>query len=599
MIVTNGTNNIINGCFPGTKQAQNAPARDYQQDFAIRCVAQIKEHRKGMSQPGDEIRFIVPSATQSGKTRAMILTCVEYRMELILESLKKGLKGEDFMIIVLSFSARDVNDQTIDDFAEPGLGIDVDAALRNAITTYASRGKTYNNYIHPGNIWSPSTSAILARAKSIRKNGGHIIWINDEADHSTGGEKDKNGVYHSKLREYVKQNDIPLFDIQPPAVRKSWEVGFHVTASLAHLLPLIQDESLVPSSRMRYFELDPGYSGLDTLNNHGFFRDNKPFIGRSNEPKLVQLLLGRMSEDFRKEDPLYHLVRAQGPLRNMLKSAWESAGGCAEEYDCSGKGRSINTLSQRLNQKPDVPTLILLKRGFSRGSRIFTVDHIGTMFDSIRNNDAAVIQSFAGRMTGRRSGPDTKIKPDPRPSRESSYRPRLEIYCDLEAVNKEIDVIEAQRADSGTYLEEFLRKEYGGMTGTHAKKSVVKNRSYRNPRVLVVSGTEQNHQNEVGKLGQLKNKHGTNVSMTTNTMSYNVKDLAGEYLTNPGRYHPAENGNGKAYIAFHADGRGRDSKCVNSWDNFPHKGKYIIVEMDVVLGPQGTVIVCNHGIEHP
>jgi len=582
MIVTNGTNNIFSGCFPGTNQAQNGPASNYQQEFASRCVAQIKEHRAKMSQPGDEIRFIVPSATQSGKTGAMILECLEYRKRLIQDSLE-----EDFMIIFLSFSARDVNDQTITDF--------VTNDLADAIKTHEGAA-THNNYVHPGNINTASTSAILARVEKIRANGGHIIWINDEADHSTGGKKDKNGEFFSKLREFVKQRHIPLFDIQPPAGRKSWEVGFHITASLAHLLPIAQNRWLVPSMRVEYFELDPGYSGLDTLDDRGFFRDNKAYLGTRNRSELEKLMLERMDEDLRGDDPLYHLVRSQDTaLRKSLKSAWENKGGVVYEYDCSGRGDKIRDLSEDLDEKPDVPTLIFLKQGFSRGSRIHTVDHIGTMFDNKKDNDAAVIQSFAGRMTGRTSA--SKRAPNPRPSRESSYHPRLEIYCDTYAVNKELPVIEAQRADSGVGVIELLRKTYPGMSGTHARQSRGKTRSsYMNGRVLVVSDTLQDHQNEVGKLGQLTDTHGTNVSMSTNTMSKNIKDLAGEYLKNPGRYHPAENGNGKAYIAVHADGPGRNPSCMKSWNALDpsHRGKYIIVEVNVVQGPG---YIYNHGID--
>lgn len=537
-----------------------------------------------MSQPGDEIRFIVPSATQAGKTRAMILACLEYKKCFVKQD-------EEFMIVFLSFSAKDVSVQTIDDFVKEKLTL--------AVKTHEEGAKTFNNYIHPGNINSEGTTAIIERVKEIRKNGGHIIWINDEADHSTGGSKDDGGSFISQLRTFVKRYDIPLFDRQPPAGRKSWETGFHVTASLAHLLPLVLNSDLVPSTRWAFFELDAGYSGLDTLNNLGFFNDNKEFLGKHNRDSLVRMMLETLDEDRRLEEPLYHIVRCQDQaLRKMLVAEWTSAGGNYAEYDCSGNGHRITTLSRRLDQKPDVPTLILVKQGFSRGSRIHTVDYIGTMFDNKRNNDAAVIQSFAGRMTGRKSGPEPSSNAqDTRPLRESSYHPRLKIYCDINAVSKELPLIEAQRADSSVDLIEYLRKYYPGMSGTHARKSRGKTRSsYMNGRALAVSNTLQDHQNEVRKLGRLMDLRGNNApNLTLNTMSANIKDLAADYLTNPGRYHPVENGNGKAYIAVYADGPGRDPSCMKSWNALDpsHKGKYIIVEVDVV---QGSGYTYNLGI---
>lgn len=590
-MLVNTLSGIKGDCMPNTNivslpsQNTGTPSFQLQEHFAVRCIAAVKEKRTGMNQPGDELRFLVLSATQSGKTFAMVSTSQEYKKAFLGRDVNQG---EDFMIVFISFSAKDVNLQTIDDFVKAGFD--------RAVMTWCGN-KMVNHYIHPGNALKKGTTVIIDRIQKIRKEGGHIIFINDEADHSTGGSADDSGKFVSQIRNFVNQHKLPLFDTQPPPGRKSWEVGFHITASVAHLHELITDSSFIPDLRPEYFQLDKSYSGLDTLNAREFIYDNKRYLGKSKREDLVNLVLSQEKEDYEKEDPCYHIVRCQdNSLRSKLKAAWN---GAVEEYDCSGKGRRIVDLSQRLDEKPDVPTLILLKQGFSRGSRIHTVDHIRTLFDDKKNNDAAVLQSLVGRMTGRKSGPEPKSgEPDNRPLRRHSYHERLKIYCDTSAVSKELPAIEAQREDSHIDYIEYLRTRYPGMSGTHAKKSSRRLRSYKNPYVFKVCDSFEDHQIEVGKLGQLSNNRGEHASLSLNVMSKNVKDLAAEYNKNPGRYHPGENVNGKAYIAFHADGPGRDPAASKSWRDFPYQFKWVIVEMDVVKGASGVTYDQNHGIIH-
>lgn len=577
------------------------PEPDYQDEFANDVVSTIKEFRRTRhlhNTGNSELRFIVASATQAGKTRAMWTVCKKYK-SVFVEKVDVEEDGniekrdQETMIIILSFSATDVSRNTIDDF--------ISAGLRLEVTTYAG-GETHNNYIHPGNVNSPKTTAIMERVKKIRENGGHIIWINDEADHSSGGDRVEGGKeYKSKLREFVRQHNIPLWDTQPPNGRKSDEIGFHVTATVAHMDEIITDADLIPDMRFASFMLNNGYSGLDTLNDLGVFEDNTPYQGRGNRPALIDLCKEWIEKDQRMEDPCYHILRSSDKKTiNEIEKMWVALGGVVEKYDCGGQGFKIKDLSRRLDNKPAHPTLILLKQGFSRGSRIHTVDHIATCFDAKRNNDAAVIQSLPGRMTGRRSGAETvQGHRDTRPSRKESYNPRLMIWCDTSAIKKEIPAIEAQRPSSHISHEDYLRDHYPGMTGTHCKKIYQRLRKYTNAKATPYN-TKADLNIAIDALGPLKDIHDRPVrKLGLQTMSKNVKPLAAEYLSAPGRYHPSESVHNpsKAYISLNADGQNPDPASSNSWKDFPYQGKWVLVEMDVTLGSPNPAYIGIHGID--
>jgi hypothetical protein len=613
MLITNALG-IAGSCMPNSitprapqlhvvSPAPSSLPTDYQSEFASDVVSTIKEYRINRhlrGAPNSELRFIVASATQAGKTRAMIKVCKKLKVAFVKkvdgfdEDGNREQRDEENVIVFLSFSATDVSQQTIEDF--------VAAGLRDEVTTYFE-GKTYNNYIHPGNVNSPAATAIMKRVQEVRVNGGQIAFINDEADHSSGGARAAAGSeeYKSRLREFIRQHNIPLWDTQPPNDRKSHEVGFHVTATTAHLHELIKDVGLIPDMRVASFKLDDGYSGLDTLNELGVFEDNTKYLGRENLPALIDLCKEWIEKDQKTEDPLYHILRTQDKKTiNALEKMWGSFGGVIEPYDCSGKSLNIKDLSRRFDNKPDRPTLILLKQGFSRGSRIHTVNHIANCFDAKRDNGAGVVQSLPGRMTGRRSGADPgKEQPDNRPSREFSYnKQRLKIYCDLFTISREIPAIEAQRHDAPISHEEYLRCHYQGITGTHCKETSQENRKYTNAKATAYN-TKVDLIAASAALGLLKDVQGKAVpKLSVQTMSKNAKDLAAEYLIAPGRYHPAESVSNpkKAYISFYADGQGPTPASNKSWKAFPHQGKWVLVETDVTLGNAVPVLVSDHGV---
>lgn len=523
----------------------------------------------------------VPSATQSGKTRAMIEVVKQYK-NLVS-------KSERLLVVIYGPPVVNVRNATHFDFVENGIS---EIEIWKAHTE-----PRVKNFISWQNVDTDSANIILKEIKDIRKNGGHIIHINDEADAGTGVKKKDNESFAEdpqtkkspqlKLRDYARNHDIPLYDIEPPEDAKSKEISLHISATFAHFLEAIKTaKELSGVHVVEMFQLgsDEKYAGIDTLESLGVFEDSRRFHGgKKSQDALIELAKSRVIADLSEEDPCYHVFRvpSKDKTRKGIESETRALG--AEVYYHDANRNNISELTTLFDAKPDVPTVILIKQGFSRGSRINTVDHIATWVSLKIKNDAAVLQDV-GRLTGRLSGPADGAK-NPR---SESYHPRLKIYADISAIVKESSFVNIQREGTAADLVKHIQGSYG-QSGTWCKEVTASQDKWSFVAAYTFDCKERARAFVFDRI-DATGRGGVFPSANSIKLQ-NKNDLAADW--DKVRWHKVRAPN-KCYQLI--DAREPNPGFMESWESFPYKGKWVVTEHDLIYAKGSVAYDAQHGI---
>lgn len=530
-----------------------------QKDLATRLVGKImsywnlNDHVKECP----SISFFIASATQSGKTRAMIE---------ILRELHEKNQDKKIYAVIVGPPTKDIKEATYDDF-EKTLFYDLEIAPHKV--EYQKQCGSKNTRYHLSYCSDNRNNDVLELLAAWRKDSKNIIvFFCDEADYASGGGTNKSGDPLSKIRTFCAKEHIPLFGESSLETNEALEIGIHITATPAHLSPVMKPYLNNQSSSLyvEYFKLSPSYKGLDSLKEAGHFKK----VPSSSAEELV---VKRIREDLAKNEPLYHIIRSTKRNQDKIVSHLKEVFKDKFTWDCfdSASG-NISQLSNTLKTKPVKPYIIFVKQGFTRGSRIEDSQYIGTWYTKKGGgkgaDDAGVIQDV-GRLTGY-----NKI-----------WHPRLRVYCDMLTIDKEVQVISAQREDNQELLMTVL-KTLPAQTGTHAKPTASGHKKkYKSLTPFPFDKIEDMHD-------YIRTYHPDDKYQSLHTCSeQNKHDIAKEYLESLSHYHETLFKNGKYYSAFYLDAP--NDNHVPSWEKMDsrHKGKYVLVEAEKEDKKSKTVLL--------
>lgn len=501
-------------------------------------IVKITQDLKPSIQEGIKIhqQYIVSAGTQSGKTQ--FTGAMAY---FISEELKRTI-GIDVKFVLCGTPLVDLQNQTFNTLSE-------DFDLSKQFTTNNS-GKSINNYL----TWQDSKDKkhLLNEINKWRKEGKTIVFIYDECDAGTGKDKKENGDI-SNLRQTFEEYSIPLCGIKSKYPNR--EFGVMITATLSHLIEPIRNSanSNNPESCMSKYGYPlyavyaryPGdnYQGHDDLFNQGYFRQGFK-ITKKNYAKLFSLLTRKIKWMHINKDFGYIVIRntrQQNVVRDLLKSFSDKI----KIENIDSKTGNIKELPAYLKEKPDIPTIYLIKEAAKRGIQIPVMEYIHLWFDTLMH-DAGNIQS-----TGRFCGYN------------KTYHNQLEIYCHKKALEEHVPFYEA--AKKGTEeLRRFINDLSYDQSSTHNNKK--KGKRYRRTNVHVFDSKQEAHAFnsrllELNPESYFFDKKGKIKNVALNTVSENNgRDVAAALIDNSernnnnhGYFHNTCNNGNNAILnaAFH------------------------------------------------